>query len=248
MKNSVFKSNICYLLQLVDYQIWLYKVFKPGLSLENAYFYQMLVTTGIISEALSTCILLDPLIQEDQGDKSLGHTAKEYDLLHSAIIKNNFQNNIHLIEKFGILEKDLIDKYTEIRVEIRNMVHIQNWEGRLYQQLSLEKFSEYLEKFQNFLFNLKSRISMIHTLENLNMEFFNFSGLNPGKSFKGQIVQFFVDKGFGFLSCTEFNRNIYFHISQIPDSFKSSIHQGATVTFSLIMGKKGIEGKIETIP
>jgi hypothetical protein len=56
-------------MQLLDYQIWLYKVFQPGLSLENAYFYQMLMTMGIITEALSTSVLLDPLckIQLFQG-------------------------------------------------------------------------------------------------------------------------------------------------------------------------------------
>ena len=38
LKDSIYKSNICYLLQQLDYQIWLYKVFRPQLTLANTYF------------------------------------------------------------------------------------------------------------------------------------------------------------------------------------------------------------------
>ena len=40
LNDSIYKSNLCYLIQLIDFQLWQYKLFRPGLSVENSYFYQ----------------------------------------------------------------------------------------------------------------------------------------------------------------------------------------------------------------
>ena len=244
LKNSIYKSNICYLMQLVDYQIWLYKVFKPGLSLENALFYQQLVTMGIISEALATSLLLNPLIEENQKDVSLGKVEDKHKILHDRIIKNQFKDNIRLIAKFSILDKILLDSFSKIRIEIRNLIHIQNWEGRLYQQLSIDKFSQYLEKFRNFLDEIKSQIQLKHTPEQLNFEFFEISFVDSCKTYAGHIHQFDSAKGFGFLQSDLLERKIFFHRTNCASGQKDQLQAGKPASFKLIQGKKGIEGMI----
>ncbi|MDH4200863.1 MAG: cold shock domain-containing protein [Spirochaetia bacterium] len=245
IKNSIYKSNICYLMQLLDYQIWLYKVFKPSLSLENAYFYQLLMTMGIISEALSTAILLNPLVEEDEKDTSLGVISEEHNLLQEYIVKNNFQNNIKLISKFNILPKPVIAKFTAIRIEMRNLIHIQNWQGRLYQQLGIEKFSDYLEKFRDFLSMVKGDIKINISTEMLSLEFFQVSAFKSGELFTGIIHQFHPEKGFGFIQSESFQRKIYFHRANCVDNTKMNWMAGNKVLFRLILGKKGIEASIQ---
>jgi len=245
LKNSVYKSNICYLMQLIDYQIWLYKVFKPALSLENALFYQLLITMGIISEALGTAILLNPLVEENTKDVSLGKVNERYQALHDRVVKNQFQNNIKLIAKFQLLEPPLLDTFTRIRVDIRNMIHIQNWEGRLYQQLSLEKFSAHLEEFRLFLGDVKSAVALRHTPEDLAMEFFEIPDPDFQKIYRGTIVQFDPVKGFGFIKSDALPRSIYFHRSKSPAAEKDNLQIGRESAFKLIEGKKGIEAVLE---
>ncbi|MDH4262682.1 MAG: cold shock domain-containing protein [Spirochaetia bacterium] len=245
LKNSIYKSNICYLMQLIDYQIWLYKVFKPGLSLENALFYQLLITMGIISEALATAILLNPIIDENNRDVSLGKVNDTHKLIHDRIVKNQFQNNISLITKFKLLPTELIEKFTKIRIDIRNMIHIQNWDGRLYQQLSIDKFSADLEEFRIFLGEVKSNVKINHTPEHLNLEFFEISQVDSQKTYTGIIIQFDSVKGFGFIKSESFQRSIYFHRSNSVQSDREQLQSGVTVNFKLIEGKKGIEASIQ---
>lgn len=240
LKNSVFKSNICYLMQLLDYQIWLYKVFKPGLSLENAYFYQMLTTMGIIAEAISATILLNPLIEEDQKDVSLGSIPSRHDILHGRIVNNHFTDNIRLLRKYKILPESLIEEFTKTRTKIRNLVHIQNWEGRLYNQLGLDQFSEYLESFRKFLMDLKAGINMQHTADELNREFFHVTQIDAEKHYEGTIVQFNPEKGYGFIQSDLLEREIYFHRSSFIAE-KDQLFPGEKIQFKLVNGKKGIE-------
>ena len=94
LRDSIYKSNICYLIQSLDYQLWLYKVFRPSLSLENAVFYQLLVSMGIITEALTTAILLDPFIVQNPKDRSLGAVDQQYSDIRSLITRNSFSRNI----------------------------------------------------------------------------------------------------------------------------------------------------------
>jgi cold shock CspA family protein len=233
-------------MQLIDYQIWLYKVFKPALSLENALFYQLLITMGIISEALATGILLNPLIEENSRDVSLGKVDDKYKHLHDRVVKNQFQNNIRLITKFNLLSPTSIEKFTKIRIDIRNMIHIQNWEGRLYRQLSLEKFSVYMEEFRVFLGDIKSEISINHSAADLSLEFFEISDINFMKMYTGIIIQFDPAKGFGFVKTEALNRSIYFHRSNSASTEKEQLQIGARVQFKLIEGKKGIEAAIQS--
>ena len=72
LKDSEFKSNICYMLQLIEYQLWQYKLFKPQYSLESALFFQLLVTQGIIIEAVVFALIADPLVVTDASDRSKG--------------------------------------------------------------------------------------------------------------------------------------------------------------------------------
>lgn len=241
----MFKSNICYLMQLIDYQIWLYKVFKPGLSLENALFYQLLITMGIISEALATCILLNPLIAENDKDVSMGKVQDNYILLQEKIVKNQFQNNIQVISKLKILPPPLLEKFTRLRIDIRNMIHIQNWDGRLYQQLSLEKFSEYLYEFKTFLQDVKKNIQWGHSAVDLSMEFFEIPDVDPAKVYQGEITQFDPVKGFGFIKGEAFHRSIYFHRSKSLLEDKNELAAGKKIQFTLITGKKGIEARLQ---
>ena len=239
LKDSVYKSNICYLLQSVDYQLWLYKVFRPSLSLENAYFYQLIVSMGIITEAIAVAILLNPFMEEDPKDRSLGGVADKYSHIHDHITKNAFSGNIRFLEKTEILPVQTIEKLQSIRVEIRNLVHIQNWEGRLYQSLGYDRFAGYLNDFVQFLDDVKENITENEDAEKVLTKL----GFASGAEKEGLIVDYKEKGGFGFIRCEQTHSDYYFHISFI-DKEKldlNKIRNGLKVRFKLRKGAKGLE-------
>ncbi|MES0491631.1 MAG: cold shock domain-containing protein [Leptospirales bacterium] len=239
LKDSVYKSNICYLLQSVDYQLWLYKVFRPSLSLENAYFYQLLVSMGIIVEAIVVAILLNPFMEEDAKDRSLGSVGQDYTYIHDHITKNAFSGNIRLLEKVNILPVLTIEKLQAIRVEIRNLVHIQNWEGRLYQSLGYDRFSGHLNDFVQFLDDVKENIKPNEDAETVITKL----GFSSNVEKEGSIIDYKEKGGFGFIRCRQTHTDYYFHISFI-DKAKTDLNKlrnGLQVRFKLRKGAKGLE-------
>lgn len=241
LKDSVYKSNICYLLQLVDYQLWLYRLFRPALSLENAYFYQLMVTMGIVAEALSAAILIDPLLEEDSKDRSLGEAKEENSQIAMAITRNNFTENLKIAEKLEILPRELIHTFQEFRRSIRNLVHIQNWEGRLYESLEYNRFREVLDGFRKFLGELKTNIDLSHSPADLERALFGHDFLAGAKRHQGVIVQFNPRGGFGFIKSGKGKRQIYFHASQLGDIKESQIKDNLKVTFKYKIGQRGYE-------
>lgn len=239
LKDSIYKSNICYLLQLIDYQLWLYKLFSPKLSLENSYFYQLMVTMGIAAEAVATVILIDPLLTSDPKDRSLGDAATQHEKLTETLVKNSFLNNIKIIESLEILSPELVEKYQQIRQKLRNKVHIQNWGERLYESITFDDFKQNLVLFRKFLLELKEQISLTHTPEGLQKIL--LSEIDESRRYTGMIVQFNSSGGFGFIESPEFARQIYFHVSQLEGK-EQSIAENVPVKFSLKKGRKGPEG------
>ena len=239
LKDSVYKSNLCYLLQLVDYQLWLYKVFKPSLSLENAYFYQLLVTLGIITESLCSTILINPLIISQPEDRSMGKSSDENQAILQFINKNSFIKNIFLLEKLNILQSKSIDQIQKIRIDIRNMVHIQNWDGRLYETLNCTLFEFHLKRFRDFIVDLKNEIHMDFTEADLKKQI-GFIGEN--EEYFGTILEYNKERGFGFITCEKLNSNIYFHISDFSEK-NIQVKNEMSIKFIVIQTKKGIQAK-----
>lgn len=233
LKNSVFKSNLCYLLQLLEYQVWLYKIFRPVYSLENSFFYQQLITLGIISEALAHAILLNPCIEENLDDNSLGKIKEECLKIHKEISRRNFSRNIEAIFSLGAINKDLRDKFHELRINIRNYVHLQTWEGRLYETIKLDIFKEKLEFFKNFLKNLKTQIKLNFTLADLQKLL-----ISEEKEFFGEILNYDSQRGFGFIRCYDFPENVFFHISQV-NLKKELLKKDLFVTFKVKETERG---------
>jgi len=242
LKNSVYKSNICYLMQLIDYQIWLYKIFRPGLSLENTWFYQLLVTVGIVSEAIAAALLINPLITEDPKDPSLGSVDQRYHDLSDHILKNSFNANLKVIAEIGILPADVVTLFEEIRKEVRNLVHIQNWEGRLYQNLDQSLFSQHLKKFNDFLGKTRSNIVLTHSPETLFNYFFGVGEADPQGRYSGVIKTYHKEKGYGFIDPGLNKGNIYFHISGMEHP-GGVVTSGMEVRFFIEKGKKGFEAR-----
>lgn len=237
LKDSVYKSNICYLLQLIDYQLYLYRLFRPSLSLENSFFYGQMVTIGIIAEAVVTAILIDPLIDTVGNDRSLGDVSEEYSRLSEKILRRNFSDNIKALETLEILPPAITEDFQQIRLEIRNLVHLQGWEGRLYESLKADRFTQTLNMFTGFLNKLNENIKVQHTVDDLR------TLLEPsvveGRTYSGEICEYKPDRGFGFIKAAAFPDNLYFHISNAE--FKPSIRQ--RVSFIAEKGKKGMQAK-----
>ena len=245
LKDSVYKSNMCYLLQVVDYQIWLYQLFKPSLSVENAYFYQLMISLGIISEVLAAAIMLDPLIKEHKDDRSMGQVSDQHTMIRQNIIENSFIQNIKSIEKLSVMSAELISQFQSIRSEIRNSVHLQNWEGRLYNKLTAELFQKRMGQFRDFLGSVKNEIKITDSVEELQDALFG-KGFRFGKYYRGKVQSFNAPAGFGFIQSEEITQNIFFHISEVKN-FKESktgtIDIDHKVSFTLGRGKKGTEAK-----
>ncbi|MDH5718479.1 MAG: cold shock domain-containing protein [Spirochaetia bacterium] len=239
LKDSVYKSNICYLLQLIDYQIWLYKVFRPVFSLENAYFYQLLVSMGIAAEALAASIIADPLIISDKKDRSLGEVLPEYTNALDQIHRNSFRKNIEILGSLDIIDTELEKKYQNFRLNIRNIVHIQNWNGRLYNSLNLEEFQKKLNEFKYFLLEIKEKVNMKHDKEKLLSKIFPHIS-SRGEFHKGLVIDFNNKKGFGFIKSLAAKEELFFHVSSILTS-RDKITKGSEVKFQYIQGEKGTE-------
>lgn len=240
LKDSEYKSNVCYLLQLVDYQIWLYRLFRPSLSLENSYFYQLLVTMGIVSEALVNAILLNPLVISTEEDRSIGNVPEESEYMQRQINKASYSDNLNLLQKLSLLPEETLTSFHEFRREIRNLVHVQNWKGRLYQSLDYNFFRERLNQFKNLLLEVKDKIAVTHDAATLKEMLFG-GDLIPGQKYKGEIYSYNRERGFGFIRPRDSSQNVYFHISAFPARIQPL--EGASVEFLLEDSKKGVAAR-----
>ncbi|MFZ5628423.1 MAG: hypothetical protein ACOY5B_04795 [Spirochaetota bacterium] len=167
LKDSEYKSNICYMLQLIEYQLWLYRLFKPQYSLESALFFQLLVTQGIIIEAVVFALIADPLVLPDSSDRSKGGSDPQHENLLRMIRKRTFANHIQQLRTMQILGDALCNRLDQFRNEIRNLVHLQNWEGRLYRQIPQADYSKHLQEFDALLRQLNSDIAATPDLPGL---------------------------------------------------------------------------------
>jgi len=242
LKDSVYKSNMCYVLQLIDYQIWLYHVFRPVFSLENAYFYQLLVSMGIVAEALAAVILLDPVVKSEDTDRSLGQTPQEFLYIEEKIFKTSFHKNIENLKELNIISEDLTQKYQDLRLTIRNIVHIQSWHGRLYSSLDFEEFQNKLKYFKSFLEEMKEKIMINSDIEKLKSLLFQLDTDDLEKVREGVILEFFPEKGFGFIKEKLTNEQHFFHITAFNGG-KEVIKTGKTVKFRLFRVKRGLEAR-----
>ncbi len=246
LHESYYKSNICYLLQMIDYQIWLYKLFKPSLSLENAYLFQLLISIGTVAEAICMGILVNPLLSLEQ-DKMATY-------LIERMSKNSFHLNLKLMETLQLLEKPLLDNYQNIRTDIRNMVHIHNWGSSLYNTLTFTVFEEKLQVFKNLLSDVKQNIQLHHNKDSIIKSIFG-DEIDLQKEYKGTIRSFSEQGSYGFIKVAGFNSEIFFHRSSIKEKMDSPqipIYNASKknlgiknqrVVFILEIGKKGLEAR-----
>ena len=238
LKDSEYKSNMCYLLQLIDYLLWNYKLFKPGLSLGNSYFFMLMVQMGIIAEALAHAILLDPVLQIDSTDRSLGKVKEEYHDIKNFIDRNSFAENIKLIGQLEILPDQSLTEFNKIRETIRNVVHMQNWDGRLYNSLTLEMFKPNLMIFRSFLQNLPAKITINQSIEKLRARIFDISEDQSG-DLEGVITNYHKERGYGFVKTTD-GKSYFFHIKNSREA-GPMLAENLRVIFNLMKGRKGLE-------
>lgn len=231
LKDSEFKSNICYMLQLLEYQLWLYRLFKPQYSLESALFFQLLITQGIIIEAVVFALIVDPLILPDQTDRSKGRGSPQHENLLNMIRKKTFANHIRQLRQMQIVDEALCDRLDKFRNEIRNLVHLQNWEGRLYRQLPLAEYSRHLEEFDALLRGLNGTIKNAPSLEQL-LEYYQLDGRRR----KGTVKYFNRYANRGQIEARGPHEYIFFSM----DNPEYQIEKGAAVSFVLEVDPQGI--------
>ena len=240
LKDSVYKSNICYLLQTIDFQIWLYQLFRPRLSVENTYFYQLTVSLGIVAEALASAILLNDFIEENPGDRSMGQVTEGHLHIRETVINSAFAENIKRIEKLQLLPADLIAELQDLRRNVRNQVHIQGWEGRLYQSLTYDWFDQKLRQFRAFLQKIPAAFKPLETPTELEVLLFGGT-VDLERLYQGTIIAFNQKGGFGFIKTDDFDQQLYFHIASVTDKVAEDKLKGSAVQFKLRRGRKGIE-------
>lgn len=231
LKDSEFKSNICYMLQLLEYQLWLYRLFKPQYSLESALFFQLLITQGIIIEAVIFALIVDPLVLSDQMDRSKGAGNPQHENLLRMIRKKTFANHIRQLRQMQIVDESLCDRLDKFRNEIRNLVHLQNWEGRLYRQLPLAEYSRHLEEFDSLLRELNAKVKSSPNLEQL-LAYYQLDGRRR----KGTVKYFNRYANRGQIEARGPHDYIFFSLDQ--QEFQPE--KGATVSFVLEVDSQGV--------
>lgn len=231
LKDSEFKSNVCYMLQLIEYQLWLYRLFKPQYSLESALFFQLLVTQGIIIEAVVFALIADPLVVTDSADRSKGGSDPQHENLLLMIRKRTFAAHVTQLRSMQTLSDDLCSELDRFRNEIRNLVHLQNWEGRLYRQISSTDYSKHLQQFDELLKRLNTEIAAAPGIE----ELLAYYALD-GRRLRGTIKFFNRNSGRGQID----SRGIHEYIPFFASDGIADVRKGDSVTFSLAITPQGI--------
>lgn len=239
LKDSVYKSNLCYFLQLIDYQLWLYKVFRPSLSLANSLFYQLSTTMGMILELLAFALLADPVLITDSSDRSKGQIKRHYRVLDKKITEASFVDNIRLLSELGVLSEEQCAQLHSFRVEVRNLVHIQNWDGRIYESFTAEHFQENFDLFRKLLRSLKTGKNTTTDLNNLCRKLqLNFPDEN--QQYEGQLITYFPEKNHGFIRDDALNTSYYFSTGDVAED-KSRIEVGKRYSFRVTLSWKDKE-------
>lgn len=233
LKDSEFKSNICYMLQLIEYQLWQYKLFKPQYSLESALFFQLLITQGIVIEAVVFALIADPLVVSDTGDRSKGTTNSEHQNLLNLIRKRTFAMHIDQLRAMHIVDDSLADELDQFRNEIRNLVHLQNWDGRLYRQISQADYNKHLKAFDEILKKLNANISAGHTLQ----ELLGYYALD-GRKLRGTVKFFNRNSGRGQLEVKGPHSYVPFFREDI--AAERAPQKGDSVSLKLVVVEAGV--------
>ncbi|RME89201.1 MAG: cold shock domain-containing protein, partial [Candidatus Hydrogenedentota bacterium] len=193
--------------------------FRPGLSLENTYFYQLMITMGVVLEGVTAAILLNPFVEPHPKDRSLGSVPKKFLPAMQVIIENTFKTNIDWMIHWKLLPNSLTYKLTQMRVSVRNQVHIQGWVGRIYGSIDFDTFKRTLKQFKELLIQIRDSIQPLPDPKQ--MWNFIFPDADPNAFFEGKIVHYNYEKGFGFIAAEKFQKNIYFHRQALSPNWKS---------------------------
>lgn len=231
LKDSEFKSNICYMLQLIEYELWLYKLFKPQYSLESALFFQQFVTQGVVIEAIVFALQVDALIVSDPSDRSKGGTKDEHQSLLQMIRRRTFAQHVNQLRDTQILPEVLCDALDKFRGDIRNLVHLQNWEGRLYRQISQKDFDVKLQEFDTLLKNINTGLKNPPTLAAL-LTYYQLDG----RRLSGKVKYCNRKSGRGQIECKSPHDYIPFFASSEFLPVK-----GEAVTFELALAEQGVK-------
>jgi cold shock CspA family protein len=231
LTSSEYKDNICYLLQCTEYQIWQYRLFKPNLSLENSIFFQLLITFGIITEAIVIAILLNPLLKSKAN-----YELEEAKNITQIINNQSFQKNVQLLCHLKQLSPESSSLISEIRKQLRNLVHLQHWPGKLFETLTIEVFNQRVSAFFELLRKLKEETPGSH----IDQELYEYFAISDEASRKGKIQRLNPDRAFGFIRDDE-NKTDYFFLYKNITEKKKSPAIGQPVMFKTKNSSKGLE-------
>ena len=221
------------MLQLIEYQLWQYKLFKPQYSLESALFFQLLITQGIIIEAVVFALIADPLVVPDAHDRSKGTTSGEHENLLYMIRRRTFAAHVQQLRAMHIVSEPLATELDAFRNEIRNLVHLQNWDGRLYRQIPQAEYTRHLNAFDLLLRKLNGEISPGHSLEAL-LAYYQLDG----RILRGSVKFFNRNSRRGQLEAKGLHDYIPFFAEDMPPGWLP--RKGENVSFTLAVAAPGI--------
>lgn len=244
LADSLYKSNISYLVQQVNFQIWIYKLFGPKYSLENSLFYVLKLLLAIMTETLIVAILYNPLIKEE-ADRSLGDVAACYQDIQQAIGNMSFYELIHLGAEAAALNEEHVNYMHEIR-KLRNEVHLQGKRERIYNNMDFKKFSAEYDLINKTLTALKksyARKPLSHTPADLRKLLFAYKG-DDKNFFEGRVTHIQRKDGFGHLSPYVERKAVrgilYFNKESIGEELFKKLKRNQKVLFRFFLGPNGL--------
>lgn len=217
LKDSVYKSNISYLIQQINFQTWIYKLFRPTLSLENGFFYMLQTQMGIMVETLLAAILYDPFIKPEE-DRSLGDVKLKYSDLGKTIQNIGFAKMLRLCREQQILPLEILSEIDQIRDYRNEEIHLHGIDFRIYKNFDFQKFKEKYGLVTNILKELAVHFSsrtINHSATNLREYFFGYN--ESQEVFEGTITFLQLENSYGLVKIHN-KENIYFNL-QKDDNF-----------------------------
>ena len=187
----------------------------------------------MIIEAVVFALIADPLVISDSSDRSKGTTNAEHLNLLNLIRRRTFASHVQQLRAMRIVDAALADELDAFRNEIRNLVHLQNWDGRLYRQIPQADYTKHLQAFDRLLKSLNGAVKAEREFTDLTAYY-----LLDGRMLSGQVKFFNRNSGRGQIDAKGPHDYIPFFREDMIEGW--SPRKGENITFTLAVTEPGI--------
>lgn len=238
LTDSVYKSNISYLIQQINFQLWIYKLFRPDFSLENGFFYMLQTQLGIMIETLVAAVLYNPFIEPNK-DRSLGDVKAQYKDIGQVIKGMSFAKMIRLCREKKILSQEAIIQIDQIRDSRNEEIHLHGIDFRIYNNFDFGRFKEKYDLVISILKELQvhfQKAPIHHNATDLRKYFFGYE--KNQEIFEGSIVALKEEHFYGFVKIAKASEGIYFQYQE-----NDNLDRKQNVRFRVIETESGLMAK-----